>query len=117
MENPQTTNQTETTTNAVTESQQKPIVPMNITMIPLTQIEPNPGNARKDFNERKMEALAQSIKEDGLLLPIHVRKIDDEKYQIVAGERRYRAYEKLGKKTICVFRQHPDTNSGRIRTA
>lgn len=63
--------------------------------LPLTSIEPNPDQPRKNFTEDALETLMESIKTFGIVQPIVVRKIG-EKYQIVAGERRYRAASALG---------------------
>jgi len=68
--------------------------------IPLSQIEPNPFQPRIDFNGEQIEELAKSIKEQGLLQPIVVRKISDQKYQIVSGERRFRALKLLNEKDV-----------------
>lgn len=67
--------------------------------IPLINIVPNPYQPRKSFNEEKLNELASSIKERGVITPILVRRVDD-KYEIVAGERRYRASIKVGLKEI-----------------
>ena len=59
--------------------------------VPISQIKPNPNQPRKDFDEESLQALAISIKNNGIISPITLRKISDNEYQIVAGERRYRA--------------------------
>jgi ParB family chromosome partitioning protein len=59
-------------------------------------VQPNPNQPRKDFDEEEMESLAQSIREQGMLQPIVVRKVDDAHYQIVAGERRWKAAKLAG---------------------
>jgi len=71
--------------------------------IPLEQITPDPNQPRKYFNEETVEQLAKSISVHGLLQPILVRPCDDGKFQIVHGERRYRACLKLGLPTIRAF--------------
>jgi ParB family chromosome partitioning protein len=63
--------------------------------IPLSFITPNPFQPRIDFHDEPIEDLARSIKEQGLLQPIVVRKISDQDYQIVSGERRFRALKLL----------------------
>ena len=63
--------------------------------VALDDIEPNPDQPRTQFKEEELEELAQSIKNEGLLQPILVRKVDD-KYQIIAGERRWQACKKIG---------------------
>ena len=59
-------------------------------------IDPNPDQPRTIFTEDKLEELAQSIRENGLVQPILLRKKEDGRYQIVAGERRWRASQRIG---------------------
>lgn len=69
----------------------------------MRMITPNPHQPRIEFKEEELEHLTNSIKELGLLQPIIVRKIGLNRYHIVAGERRFRACERLGKTKIdCV---------------
>ena len=63
--------------------------------VPLHQIQANPGQPRRHFDAGEIEALAVSIAEHGLIQPIVVRKIAARRYEIVAGERRYRALMQL----------------------
>ena len=60
-------------------------------MLKLTQIEPNPDQPRKVFDDEKLAALADSVKEHGILQPIVVKKNENGLYTIIAGERRWRA--------------------------
>jgi len=77
----------------------------NIQEIPLGQISPNPNQPRKHFDPEKLEELAQSILENGLIQPILVTR-QNSGYQIVVGERRYRAALKAGLKTMpCVIKE------------
>ena len=62
----------------------------------LSQIEPNPDQPRKRFDEEKLMELAQSISEHGLLQPILVSPLSNGRYQLVAGERRWRACKIAG---------------------
>jgi len=71
--------------------------------IPLSRIKPNKNQPRKNFNSRKMEELALSIKEKGILQPIAVRELKDGLYEIIAGERRYRAAKNIGLKSIPAY--------------
>ncbi|AFS79910.1 parB-like partition protein [Gottschalkia acidurici 9a] len=64
-----------------------------ITYIPIGQIKPNPYQPRKVFARRSLEELSQSIKTFGILQPISVRKVSDQNYELIAGERRLRATE------------------------
>lgn len=68
--------------------------------IPLTSIKPNPNQPRKNINEDKLAELAASIKEHGVIQPIVVRQLEDQEYQLVAGERRWRACKTLSLETI-----------------
>ncbi len=63
----------------------------SINEVPLSQIQPNPDQPRHVFDEEALHELAVSIKQLGVIQPITLRKINDENYQIIAGERRYRA--------------------------
>jgi len=64
-----------------------------IKYLPLNSIKPNPYQPRKNFNRKALEELSQSIKTYGLIQPISVRKLCDESYELIAGERRLRASE------------------------
>lgn len=63
----------------------------NVVELKLTEIEPNKNQPRRKFDEEKLAALAESIGEYGVLQPIVVKKLDTGFYQIIAGERRWRA--------------------------
>ena len=67
--------------------------------IPIDEIEPNPEQTRKKIDKEGIENLAESIKNYGLLLPVSVVEKEG-KYQLITGERRWRAYKKLGKEKI-----------------
>ncbi len=66
----------------------------------IDDIEPNPFQPREDFNEESLQKLGESIKNKGIIQPITVRQIEPEKYQLVAGERRWRAAAMVGLKKI-----------------
>lgn len=72
---------------------------LRVESLPLEEIRPNPSQPRKDFDEERLEALSQSIEEHGVLQPIVVRRVDGG-YEIIAGERRYRASRQAGLKEI-----------------
>ena len=59
--------------------------------IPIHLIYTNPSQPRKNFNQELLKELSESIKEQGIIQPILVRKKSEDKYEIVAGERRWRA--------------------------
>ena len=69
----------------------KPKDTSDVLRIPVDMIEPNPYQPRMSFDDDAMRELAQSIKTFGLIQPITVRRKGDDKYQIISGERRYRA--------------------------
>tara|TARA_B100000941_G_scaffold290827_1_gene275098 strand:- start:1362 stop:2225 length:864 start_codon:yes stop_codon:yes gene_type:complete len=71
--------------------------------IPINKIQANPNQPRKDFNDSKMEELVLSIKEKGILQPIAVRELKNGNYEIIAGERRFRASKSLGLKSIPAY--------------
>lgn len=75
----------------------------SISQIPLEQIEANPFQPRTEFYEEKLAELAASIKEQGIIQPITVRKLGYDKYQIISGERRYKASKIAGLKTIPAY--------------
>ncbi|MCR5303189.1 MAG: ParB/RepB/Spo0J family partition protein [Lachnospiraceae bacterium] len=75
----------------------------------ITSVEPNRGQPRKTFDEEKLAQLSDSIKEHGVIQPIIVKKIDDKRYEIVAGERRWRAAKEAGLKEIpAIVREYAD---------
>ena len=69
--------------------------PVQPTELPVGRIKPNPFQPRRQFHEDALEELAQSIRVNGIIQPISVRKAGDE-YQIIAGERRWRAAQLAG---------------------
>ena len=60
-------------------------------MLPIYKVEPNRSQPRQDFDEEELQALADSIEEHGIIQPLTVRQLDSGYYQIIAGERRWRA--------------------------
>ncbi|NAS29869.1 ParB/RepB/Spo0J family partition protein [Flavobacteriaceae bacterium R38] len=75
----------------------------NIVELEVASIEVNPFQPRTNFNEETLKELASSIKELGVIQPITVRKIEFDKYQLVSGERRYRASKLVGLETIPAY--------------
>jgi ParB family chromosome partitioning protein len=69
-----------------------------LTRLTLDRVKPNPDQPRKTFDPKSLEELADSIAENGLLQPITVRPMPDKSYQIVAGERRFRAHQLLNQR-------------------
>ncbi len=75
----------------------------HIVELELTSIEVNPFQPRTSFNEESLRELASSIKELGVIQPITVRKLEFNKFQLVSGERRFRASKLLGLETIPAY--------------
>ncbi|HEY3844060.1 MAG TPA: ParB/RepB/Spo0J family partition protein [Acidimicrobiales bacterium] len=75
--------------------------------VPISHIKPNAFQPRSHFDEESMSALAASIREVGLLQPVLVREVEgeDESYELIAGERRWRAARRAGLQTIPVLVQ------------
>ena len=71
--------------------------------IELSQIVPNPDQPRREFDQEALEELASSIRELGIIQPISLRQVDGGNYQIIAGERRYRAAQMAGLETIPAY--------------
>lgn len=77
--------------------------------ININDIKPNDNQPRKHFNEEKIQELASSIIEHGIIQPLVLRKIDNERYEIVAGERRWRAARAAGlEKVPSIIRDFTD---------
>ena len=94
--------------NSVTENSQEPITGTsvlagNISSIRISQIEINPFQPRVEFNEAALKELAESIRQQGIIQPITVRKMGYERYQIISGERRVRASRMVGLEIIPAF--------------
>ena len=64
--------------------------------LPLEKIITNPNQPRTYFNEEALNELSKSIQELGIIQPITVRKVDENNYQLISGERRYRASKMAG---------------------
>jgi ParB family chromosome partitioning protein len=75
----------------------------NLNEIPIKLIEPNPNQPRREFEESAMKELAASIKEIGLITPITVRQTEQGTYQIIAGERRWRASQMAGLEALPAY--------------
>ena len=77
----------------------------DIKKINISQIQPNPNQPRKQFKNSELNELATSIKNQGLIQPIIVRFLDNNQYQIIAGERRWRASQLAGLHEVdCVIK-------------
>lgn len=78
-------------------------IKVGVVAIPIKQISTNPYQPRSNFNDENIRELSESIKNLGIVQPITVRKVEDNKFQLIAGERRLRASKRIGLKTIPSF--------------
>jgi ParB family chromosome partitioning protein len=76
---------------------------LDAAMLPIAAIVPNPDQPRGDFDPEKLNELAQSIRANGIIQPVTVRPIGDQKYELIAGERRWRAAQIAGLTEIPVY--------------
>ena len=74
-----------------------------INEIPIDQIAPNPEQPRTSFDETALEELASSIRELGIIQPLTLRSIGPNQYQIISGERRYRAAKLAGLESVPAY--------------
>jgi len=80
--------------------------------IPVSSVDPNPSQPRTHFDEELLASLAASIRELGVLQPILVRPLEGDRFQLIAGERRWRAAKRVGLPTIpALIRTVPDQAS------
>ncbi len=88
---------------------------LEIKNIPISSIKPNPYQPRRDFNKKSLEELSQSIKSFGVIQPISVRKLQNENYELIAGERRLRASELADLKEIpAIVLEYRDNESAMV---
>jgi ParB family chromosome partitioning protein len=88
----------------------KPVAPAAASATPssgfaevrLEQISPNPYQPRRTFNDAGIEELSRSVREHGIIQPLVVTKLGDNKYRLIAGERRFRAAQRAGLATVPV---------------
>ncbi len=80
-----------------------------ISKVNISEIQPNQKQPRKNFKKNELNELATSIKNQGLIQPIVVREVEDKKYEIIAGERRWRASQIAGLHEIeCIIKKLED---------
>ncbi len=75
----------------------------NNTMLPISEIEPNQDQPRKSFSQESLAELADSIRDHGILQPLLVRPMPAGRYQLIAGERRWRAARMAGENSVPVI--------------
>lgn len=72
----------------------------SLPMVPVEQIRPNPFQPRRDIPPDQLKSLAESLRKNGILQPVSLRKKGDQLYELIAGERRWRAAQLAGMKAI-----------------
>lgn len=82
--------------------------PASVTMIPLERIVPNPYQPRITFDEEALEELAESIRTLGIIQPLTLRQTDAHRYQIISGERRFRAAKAAGLTSVPAYIRKAD---------
>ena len=87
---------TDITTTRVDSAPVQPRSSSAIGTVPIAQIEPNPFQPRTHFSEEALAELAQSIRELGIIQPVTLRKLGYDRYQLISGERRFRASQLAG---------------------
>jgi len=79
--------------------------------IEVSKISPNPFQPRLDFDQRSLDELKQSIQQNGIIQPITVRRLVSGTYELISGERRVRAAQELGMKTIPAYVMKVDSDA------
>jgi ParB family transcriptional regulator, chromosome partitioning protein len=85
--------------------------------VPIEQISPNPYQPRRTFNDASIEELARSVREHGIIQPLVVTRTGDNKYRLIAGERRFRAAQKAGLSVVPVVIKETMTDSDTLQVA
>ena len=101
--------------NKIDETTLKDINASDVLQLPVKKIVPNRFQPRTIFNEEKIKELAQTIHTHGMIQPIVVRKINDNEYELIAGERRLRAVQSLQwEKIPAIIRDMTDTETASV---
>ncbi|MGI5959729.1 MAG: ParB/RepB/Spo0J family partition protein [Massiliimalia sp.] len=83
-----------------------------VVLLPINEILTNPSQPRTNFAEEQLDVLATSIRENGLLQPLTVRRNGEGKYELISGERRLRACKKLGEQQVpCIIVEKTERES------
>lgn len=91
--------------------------PSGLANVAIEQISPNPYQPRRIFNDASIEELSRSVREHGIIQPLVVTKIGDNKYRLIAGERRFRAAQKAGLHVVPVVVKETMTDSDVLQVA
>ncbi len=93
------------------EQQEKKETAAAVNLIPLAKIKANPYQPRTEFDENALMELATSIEQHGIIQPITLRKLGEDEYQIISGERRWRASKLAGLKEVPAYVRTADDNT------
>ncbi|HYO75566.1 MAG TPA: ParB/RepB/Spo0J family partition protein, partial [Thermoanaerobaculia bacterium] len=85
--------------------------------VPIGEISPNPYQPRRTFNDASIEELSRSVREHGIIQPLVVTRTGDNKYRLIAGERRFRAAQKAGLELVPVVIKETMTDSDVLQVA
>src|SRR5699024_1391619 len=86
-----------------------------VVQLEVEKIKPNPYQPRTIFDEEKIKELAQTIRTHGMIQPIVVRKLEDDQYELIAGERRWRATQSLEwSKIPAIIREMTDAETASV---
>ncbi|HEX8255974.1 MAG TPA: ParB/RepB/Spo0J family partition protein [Thermoanaerobaculia bacterium] len=85
--------------------------------VPIGEISPNPYQPRRTFNDASIEELSRSVREHGIIQPLVVTRTGDNKYRLIAGERRFRAAQKAGLEVVPVVIKETMTDSDVLQVA
>lgn len=88
------------TQEAIVNASQPAADNQDVTVVQITSLQANPYQPRQTFDQAALTELSESIRQNGIIQPLVVRKTNDQKYQIVAGERRFRAADLAGLKEV-----------------
>ncbi|CDQ18409.1 Effector of nucleoid occlusion Noc [Halobacillus karajensis] len=89
--------------------------PDEVVQVPVERVQPNRYQPRAIFNNEKISELAQTIHTHGMIQPIVLRRLNEEEYELIAGERRWRAVQSLGWETIpAIIRDMDDSQTASV---
>ncbi|KHE69915.1 nucleoid occlusion protein [Halobacillus sp. BBL2006] len=89
--------------------------PDEVLQVPVDRVQPNRYQPRAIFNNEKISELAQTIHTHGMIQPIVLRRLDEDEYELIAGERRWRAVQSLGWETIpAIIRDMNDSQTASV---
>ena len=89
---------------------------VGVSYVKVSDIRPNPNQPRRNFDSKALDELSNSIKEKGVITPITIRQLD-KGYEVIAGERRWRAAKKAKLKSIPAYVLHIDSEAEMMEVA